>query len=327
MTTYRRAIAYFGLAAVAAGLACSPRPVSAQTAFPSRTVTIVLPYNAGGGTDAAARSIAKGLTQIWGQSVVVENVAGADGLIGTQKAARARPDGYTVLMSVPNLLLFKHSKNDGLFDATAALTPVSLVAKYPVVLIASKASGIQTVADMVAKCKGPNGRCSWGSGEQFSWLAGVSAFGAMGVDAVNVPYRGTAPVVNDVLGGHLTLGVGALAAPLPHHKSGGLRVVAALGDARSDSIPDVPTLKEAGIHGVAVGDGWYGLFAPKGMSAELLAAWHKALQQVQKDSSVTASLAGVNALPVFSSPAEFAMQVADDQKAFDALIAKHPLPQ
>lgn len=310
------------LAVIALGCA----PAVAQT-FPSRPVTIVVPYNAGGGTDGTARALAKGLSQVWGQSVIVENVGGADGLIGTQKVARAQPDGYTVVISVPNLLLFKHSKNNNGFNATASLTPVSLVARYPVVLIASNASGIRTATDVQSKCRAPDAKCAWGSGEQFSWLAGQSLLGALGVTATNVPYRGTAPVVNDVLGGHLTLGVGALASPLPHHKSGALKVVAGLGKSRSESAPDVPTLEEAGVRGVTVGEPWYGLFAPHGMSPALQVAWQKALQQVQKDVSVMAAMAVVNAVPVFSSPAEFAVQVANDEKAFDALVAKYPLPQ
>jgi tripartite-type tricarboxylate transporter receptor subunit TctC len=297
--------------------------------FPSRTVTIVVPFNAGGGTDGTARALAKGLTQHWGQSVIVENAGGADGLIGTQKAARAKPDGYTLVLSVPNLLLFKHLKEGSVFNAAASLTPVSLIAKYPVVLIASNKSGIRTTADLQKKCKEPGAQCSWGSGEQFSWLAGQSVLDALGVSSnvANVPYRGTAPVINDVLGGHLTLGVGALASPLPHYRNGALRIVAGLSKTRSPTTPDVPTMEESGVRGLSVGDPWYGLFAPKGMTAEVLAAWGKALKEVQKDASVMAALDIINAQPVFSSASEFSAQVAADEKTFDTLLEKYPLPR
>ncbi len=305
------------------GMAASAQAQPA--AFPNKPVTIVVPFNAGGGTDGTARAIAKGLTQLWGQSVIVENVGGADGLIGTQKVARAAPDGYTVVVSVPNLLLFKHSKNSNNFNASAALAPVSMLATYPVVVMASNASGIKTMADLQARCGA--GACSWGSGEQFSWLAGVSVLGAAGVKATNVPYRGTGPVVNDVLGGHLALGVGAMAAPLPHHKSGGLKIVAGLADKRAPGAPDVPTLAESGVRGVSVGDPWYGMFAPKGVPPAVLAAWHKGLEQLHKDASVMGALGVINADPALSSPEAFAQRVAADEKAFDALVAVHPLPQ
>jgi tripartite-type tricarboxylate transporter receptor subunit TctC len=289
-------------------------------------VTIVVPFAAGGGTDGTARALAKGLTQFWGQPVIVENVAGADGLIGTQKVARAVPDGYTVALSVPNLLMFKHIKADN-FDAGKVLAPLSLVARYPVVLIASNKSGIRTTADLQRVCKAPDANCSWGSGEQFSWLAGQSVLDALGVQATSVPYRGTAPVINDVLGGHLTLGIGALASPLPHYKAGALRIVAGFADTRSASTPEVPTMAESGLRDLKVSDPWYGLFAPKGMPASAQAAWFAGLQAVQKDASVMSALAVINAEPVFSSPADFAAQVAADEKAFDGLIARHPLPQ
>jgi tripartite-type tricarboxylate transporter receptor subunit TctC len=314
--------------AMAAVSLCAYNHAAADT-FPSHTVTIVVPFNAGGGTDGTARALAKGLTQHWGQAVIVENAGGADGLIGTQKVARAKPDGYTLVLSVPNLLLFKHVKGGNVFNASASLTPVSLVAKYPVVVIASIKSGIRTTADLQKKCKEPGSQCSWGSGEQFSWLAGQSVLDALGVanDVANVPYRGTAPVVNDVLGGHLTLGVGALASPLPHYRSGALRIVAGLSKTRSPTTPDVPTMEESGVRGLSVGDPWYGLFAPKGVPVEVLAAWGKALKEVQKDASVTSALDVINAQPVFSSAAEFSERVALDEKTFDALLEKYPLPK
>jgi tripartite-type tricarboxylate transporter receptor subunit TctC len=320
-----RLLAASGLALAAL---CASGAAAAED-FPSHTVTIVVPYNAGGGTDGTARALAKGLTQVWGQPVIVENVGGADGLIGTQKVARAKADGYTLVLSVPNLLLFKHLKEQGAFDAGAALTPVSLVAKYPVVVIASKKSGIRSVADLQKTCRDPAANCSWGSGEQFSWLAGQSVLDALGVGSsvTNVPYRGTGPVVNDVLGGHLTLGVGALAAPLPHYRSGGLAIVAGLAKKRDASTPEVPTLEESGVKGLSVGDPWYGLFAPKGVPPAVLQAWGTALKAVQKDTSVLGALDVVNAQPVFSSAAEFSAQVAADQKTFDALLEKHPLPK
>ena len=303
--------------------------IASAADFPNRLVTIVVPFSAGGGVDGTARALAHGLSKLWGQTVIVENVGGADGLIGTQRVSRARPDGYTVVLSVPNLLVFKYMAEQGGYDAGAALTPVSLVASYPVVLIASKQSGIRTVADLQRSCKSASANCSWGSGEQFSWLAGQSILSAMGLETVitNVPYKGTGPVVNDVLGGHVTLGVGALAAPLQHYKNGTLNIVAGLGKQRDPSTPDVPTFDEAGVKGIQISEPWYGLFAPKGVPADVLAAWGKALKSIQADVSVIDSLNVVSAKPVFSSSDEFSRQVASDQKTFDALVKKFPLPK
>ena len=321
----KHCLAAFAQAAVL--MAACAAPAAAADTFPSHAVTVIVPYGAGGGTDATARAVARALSEHWGQPVVVENVGGADGLIGTQKAARAAADGYTVLFSVPNLLLFKHLKA-AKFDAPQQLDAVSLVAYYPVVVTASKASGVQTLADLAKKCApGSKGNCSIGTGEQFSWLAGRAFLDAAGIEATDIPYRGNAPMVNDVLGGHVTLGIGALGPVLPHHKSGAARVLTSLEPQRIPSIPEVPTMTEAGLRAPAVGRPWYGLFAPKGMPPERLAEWEKALQVAARDKGVADSLALINAVPTFSSPKTFATQVSQDEKIFDALLAKYPLPQ
>lgn len=315
------------LAAILVAACAIPALAAAADKFPSRAVTVIVPYGAGGGTDATARAVARALSEHWGQPVVVENVGGADGLIGTQKAARADADGYTVLFSVPNLLLFKHLKSSK-FDATSQLDAVSLVAYYPVVVTASKASGLQTLADLKKKCApGAKGNCSIGTGEQFSWLAGRAFLDAAGVEATDIPYRGNAPMVNDVLGGHVMLGIGAVGPVLPHYKAGAMQVLTSLEPQRIPSVPDVPTMTEAGLSAPAVGRPWYGLFAPRGMPPERLAEWEKALQAAARDKGVADSLALINAVPTFSSAKTFAGQVSQDEKSFDALLAKYPLPQ
>lgn len=322
-TNPTRRAATLALGAAALGLAALATPA---LAFPDAPVTIVVPYAAGGGTDGAARAMAAALQKHWGKPVVVENVGGADGLIGTQKAARAKADGHTVVLSVPNLLLFKHM-NDGGFDATRTLAPVSLVARYPVALIASKASGIGNFDDLKRVCGG-GGTCSWGSGEQFSWLAGQSVLDALGLKGVvNVPFRGTGAVVTNVLGNHVTLGFGALAAPLPHYRSGSLQVVGSFAQQRSSYAPEVPTLDEAGVKGVAIRDGWYGLFAPKDTPAPALTAWGDALKHLSSDAGVATAFDAIAAQPVFSSSGEFATQVTKDEQAFDAQLKLHPLPR
>lgn len=310
---------------LAAWLALVCFHASAQT-FPTKPVTLIVPYNAGGGTDAAARAIAKGLTQYWNKPVVVENISGADGLIGSRRVASAPADGHTVLLSVPNILLFKHSGPQPRFDAGELLKPISQIGEAPVALIASSKSGARTLAELVKRCQAPSSRCSWGSGEQFSLLVGQNLQDKLGiVGATNVPYRGTGPVVNDVLGGHLTFAFTSVVAPAPHHATGNLRILAIGSPKRSPKLPDVPTYAEAGIGNTPFAQSWFGLFAPKATPPEVVSAWVEALKAVRADRAVVEAIEGAGSAPVFSTPEVFAATLAEDERQLEGLLQRFPL--
>lgn len=314
------------LAAILALAVASPQ-VHAQS-FPTKPVTVVVPFNAGGGVDAIARALAKNLTTRWGKTVLVENVSGADGLLGAQRVARAAPDGHTVLLTPAGLLLFKHQRLEPAFDAMAVMQPVSLVARAPAALSASVKSTITSVADIQRVCAPAQANCGWGSAEPLGWLAGSGLFGPMKLNSlVNVPYRGTGPLVNDVIGGHVALGFTSTLQVEQHHRAGAMKVLAVGGSKRFAKLPDVPTFAEAGVKELPFQDVWFGLFAPKGLPEAVSRAWAEALATLEKDAAMEVVLEAIGAEAVMSKPAEFAARIALDEGMITRQLAVTPLPQ
>lgn len=314
---------------LAATLAISAiAPQAHADTFPTKPVTLVVPFNAGGGVDAIARVLARNLTTHWGKNVVVENVSGADGLLGTQRVARAAPDGHTVLLTPPGVLLFKHQRLEPAFDAMTVLQPVSLVARAPLALSASTRSGISSMADIQRVCAQPKAKCSWGSGESLGWLLGLSLFGPMKLESlVNVPYRGTGPLVNDLVGSHLELGFTTTVQVEQHHRSGAIKILAVGGSNRFAKLPEVPTFTEAGVKELPFPMIWFGLVAPKGIPEAVSRAWAETLATVAKDPSLGSVLETVGAEAVMSRPADFAAQLAKDEAFLARQLAITPLPQ
>lgn len=296
--------------------------------FPTKPVTLIVPFNAGGGVDAIARSLAKSLSTHWGKGVVVENVSGADGLLGSQRVARAAPDGHTVLLTPPGLLLFKHQRLEPAFDAMTMLQPVSLVARAPLALSSSAKSGIASVAEIQRVCAQPKASCGWGSGESLGWLLGHSLFGPLKLSSlVNVPYRGTGPLVNDLAGSHLALGFTTTLQVEQHHRSGAIKVLAVGGSNRYAKLPEVPTFAEAGVKELPFQMIWFGLVAPKGLPEAVSRAWAETLATVAKDPSLGAVLEAAGAEAVMSRPTDFAAQIARDEAFLAKQLAVTPLPQ
>jgi tripartite-type tricarboxylate transporter receptor subunit TctC len=313
---------------LAATLALAVISPQVHAEFPTKPVTLVVPFNAGGGVDAIARALARNLATHWGKTVVVENVSGADGLLGTQRVARAAPDGHTVLVTPPGMLLFKHQRLEPAFDAMAVLQPISLVARAPLALSASAKSNIASVADIQRVCAQPKVSCGWGSGESLGWLLGHSLFGPMKLNSlVNVPYRGTGPLVNDLAGSHLELGFTSTLQVEQHHRSGAIRVLAVGGSNRFPKLPGVPTFTEAGVKELPFQVIWFGLVAPKGLPDSVLRAWADTLAAVAKDPALGAVLETVGAEAVMSRPADFVAQLAKDEAFLSRQLAVTPLPQ
>ncbi len=259
---------------VAAAVAAAT-PALAQT-FPSKTITIVVPTAAGGGNDAMARTIAQKLGPLLGQTIIIDNRAGANGSIASEYVARATPDGHTLMFGY----IATHAMNPALqklrYDPVADFEPIGLVGYSPTLMVANPAAPIKDVKDLVAQLKAKPDKYTYasaGNGTAPHYAAELFKLNA-GVVMLGVPYKGSAPAVSDTIGGQTQIMFPSFFTALPHVKSGKLKALAIAGPKRAALMPDVPTLKEAGVEGVEVQQ-WYGFFAP----AKTPKADHRSAQQ------------------------------------------------
>ena len=318
------------VAALALSLTLSVTPALAQTPkFPDKPVTVVVPYSPGGGSDNVSRAVSKHLTELWHQPVIVENLPGADGLIGTRRVMKAAPDGYTLLVSIPAIAIFKYTNKALDVDPLAELTPVSMLASGPTAMVVKGKTEIQTIADMQRACGQASAKCSWASGEPFTLLAGSGLVSSLGLfdSMANVRYNGTSAAVADVIGGHVTLLVTGISSVIPHHKSGSLKILAVSTSQRIPDIPDVPTYAEAGMGAVEFTNNWYGVFAPTGTPAAVIKAISEGIQSAAKDPAVHKVLSPLLLTPVGSSTAEFTATLQRDQQTVARLASKLPAPK
>lgn len=247
-----------------AAAACAPA-ARAQGSAAARPITLIVPYAAGGGTDIVGREFAAVFAETTGQAVVVENRGGAAGHVGATHVARARPDGTVLLFAVStNVVVNPHLQRGDRVDLTRALTPIAQTSAYQYVLVLDPRLAPRDLASLVAAGRAaPRGSYTFSSGGVGSnnHLAGVLFAEAAGIEMEHVPYRGTAPAIQDVVGGRITLSFSSLPPAVPLIRDGLLRAVAVTGPRRASSLPDVPTLAEAGMPGVVI-EGWHGIFAP-----------------------------------------------------------------
>ena len=303
---------------------------TAQAAgYPDKPVTIVVPYSPGGGSDNASRATAKHLSELWGQPVIVENLPGADGLIGTRRVMKAAPDGYTLLVSIPAIAIFKHTNKDLDVDPLSQLTPVSMLASGPTAMVVKGKSEIQAIDDLKKVCAPASAKCTWASGEPFTLLAGSGLVSSLGLfdRMANVRYNGTSAAVSDVIGGHVTLLVTGISSVVPHHRSGALKILAVSTVERIPEIPDVPTYAEAGMGAVEFTNNWYGVFAPTGTPDDVKQAISKGVQSAAQDPAVKKVLGPLLITPVGTTTEEFERRLRRDQETVERLASKLPAPK
>ncbi len=300
--TFRR-----GLLAAAAACALLPGLAAAQ-AFPSKTITIIVPFAAGGTTDILARIVAQGMGAELGQPVVVDNRAGAGGNIGGQLAARAPADGYTLFMGTVGT----HAINAALyrkmpFDPIKDFAPLTRVANVPNLLVANPAQPFKTVQELIAYAKANPGKINFGSSGSGSsvHLSGELFKSMAKVDMQHVPYKGSAPAVTDLLGNQIAIMFDNMPSVIPHVRSGKLRAIAVTTARRSPELPDVPTIAEAGVPGYEA-TSWFGMFAPAGTPAPVVAKLNAAIVKVLAQPDVRKKLAEQGAEAVGDTPEQFA---------------------
>ncbi len=268
---------------------------AAGQSFPSRVVTIVVPFPAGGGPDLAARVLAEKLAPRLGQAVVVDNKPGAGGLVGASGVAKSAADGHTLLLSPNTLVISPHVLPKGAgggIDVLKDLTPVIAPAGTPMVLVANPQLGVNNIAELLALARKTPGLpyASAGNGSPMHF-AGEMFKKSAGVDMLHVPYRGTAPALTALLGGEVKLLYVGLGGAMPHIKSGKLVALAVTEKSRSDLLPQTATTTEQGVRNVEV-NAWYGVFAPAGTPQAVVARLNQEINEVLKMPDVRAKLNG-----------------------------------
>ncbi|MBU4609057.1 tripartite tricarboxylate transporter substrate binding protein [Achromobacter sp. GG226] len=311
-----------GLAALT--LCVSTLALASESApYPSRAITIVVPTAPSGGNDLIARTLAQKLSPLLGQSVIVENRAGANGAIGTETVARAAPDGYTLLLGY----IATHAMNPALqtlrYDPVKDFTPISLLGYSPTVMVANPKADIKDVGDLVAQLKASpdkyayatagNGTAPHFAGELFQLNAGVKMLG--------VPYKGSAPAMTDTVGGQTQLMFPSLFTAAPYIKGGQLKALAIAGPERAPSMPDIPTLKEAGVDGVEVQQ-WYAIFAPANTPAPVVEKLNAAFNAVLKDPDVVRRMKEHGADVALSTSAELGDLVKSELARWKDVVTK-----
>jgi tripartite-type tricarboxylate transporter receptor subunit TctC len=313
------------IAPLVAAAVASAAPAVAQT-FPSKTVTIVVPTAAGGGNDAMARTIAQKLGPLLGQTIIIDNRAGANGSIASEFVARATPDGHTLMFGY----IATHAMNPALqklrYDPVADFEPVGLVGYSPTLMVANPAAPFKDVKDLVAQLKAKPDKYTYasaGNGTAPHYAAELFKLNA-GVVMLGVPYKGSAPAVSDTIGGQTQVMFPSLFTALPHVKSGKLKAMAVAGPKRSALLPDVPTLKEAGVDGVDVQQ-WYGFFAPAKTPKAVIEQLNKALNQVLNDKEIVKRIEDHGADVETSTPAELGALVKSELTKWRGVVQKAKL--
>lgn len=305
-----------GLVALAA--LALPTAAAAQ-AFPSKIVTLVVPYAPGGGHDAMARLLAEQLGKRFNQTVIVENKAGANGMIGAEYVARSAPDGHTVLFASPAEIVIAPSAYKSMrYDPRKDLAPVTLAGITPLVVVANPAVNVRTMADLVAYAKAHPGKLSFGSAGNASsqHLAGEWINNLAGIDLLHVPYKGAGPATTAVLGGEIPFAIVGMAPVLPHIKAGKLVPVAVTTKSRVNWAADIPTVAEsAGMAGFEVSH-WMGVFVPAATPPAIVAQLQSEFAAVLKAPEMRERLVAMGIDPVGSTPAEFQAFLAAEQDRF-----------
>jgi tripartite-type tricarboxylate transporter receptor subunit TctC len=288
-------------------------PAFAQGAYPNKPIKLIAPVQPGGGVDLVARTIGERLGKVLGQPIVVENQSGGGGIVGSQAAARAAPDGYTLMVGYVGT----HGTNPAVrklpYDAVKDFTPIAMVGGTPNILVVPAALPVKTLAEFIAYAKANKGKLSYGSAGPgtLTHLAMEQFKVATDVDMQHVAYRGIGPAITDILGGQTQALFPGLAAALPQIKSGRMRPLAVTGPKRHPLVPDVPTLEELGYKGFD-GVQWYGIVGPANLPPAIVTTLNTEINKLLANPELRERLSGEALEPMPMTPAEFGQYMRDD---------------
>jgi tripartite-type tricarboxylate transporter receptor subunit TctC len=289
--------------------------------YPSKPIRLIAPFPAGGTSDTIARTLGQKVTEAWGQPVVVDNRGGVAGIIGTELAARAPADGYTALVGnvspvAINVSLYKSLR----YDAVRDFSPVTVVAAGPNIIVVNPAVAAKSMKDIVALAKG-GGKIDYGSSGagSISHLAAEMFKNMTGAEMLHVPYKGSALIINDLLGGQIQISFSDMPVALPHVKSGKLRALAVTGAKSTPLVPGVPSVAESGVPGYAI-DSWWGVLVPKGTPQDIAAKLNGELVRILKLPEVNERFANLGVEAVPTTQADFARKIDAEIAKFSKLI-------
>jgi tripartite-type tricarboxylate transporter receptor subunit TctC len=309
---------------VAAALAAFATLVNAQGAYPTKSIRLVVPFAPGGTSEIIARAVAQQLTNQLGQSVYVENKAGGAGTIAMTEVAQSAPDGYTLIIGhVGTLAVNPYAMAKQPYDVNKDFVPVALLARVPNIFVVAAPVPAKDFKEFVALARKDPGKLNYGSAGNGS--AGHLAFEYLkyvtGLDIVHVPYKGTGPMLQDLLGGRLDATSAGTPALLPHIKSGKLRAIAVGTPQRIAALADVPTVTELGYKDFETSQ-WYGIIAPKGTPREIVAKLNTEINKALASSAVTQRFADDNATAGVGSAEDFGAYIAKEQARWKEVVEK-----
>jgi tripartite-type tricarboxylate transporter receptor subunit TctC len=325
MTMHRTKSLAAAVATATIGLLCAfalPLTAQAQT-YPSHPITFVVPYTPGTTADVLARLLGAKITQQWNVPVIVDNRTGASGIIGTQYAFKAAPDGYTFLFAATSYGTLAATTQKLPYDAAKGFTPVSLLGTSAFTLLVNKQFPAKDLKEFVAQVKKEPGVVNFASpGPGSSQHLAMELFKQeTGTDMVHVPYKGTAGALNDLLGGHVQVSVVALQTATPLAKSGEVRMLASMGRKRAPTFPQVPTMTELGFPNLVV-ETWYGVMAPAGMPAPLVTKMNTEINQLLQLPDIKEAMAKQGIDPAGGSPDKLGALVDRELKLWTQVVAR-----
>jgi len=308
-----------GFVATTAALAVAPRLASAET-FPAKPVRLIVPYPPGGGTDIVARLVAPRLGERWKQTVIVENKAGASGIVGSEVVAHAAPDGYTLMIMTGAHTVNPVTLKKLPYDTERDFTPITTVAASPLALIGSVKARMDSIEKFIAAARSEPGKIQFGSSENTTRLGGELFRLRSGLKIENVAYKGAAPMMQDLIGGHIPVAFSTPLSTMSHHRAGTVRILAISSKKRLAVIADVPTMEEAGIKGVDQVN-WFSLFGPGNLQAERARFLQTEMAAVLAEPETLAKVRDLGSDPGGEPPEAFAARVHEELGMW-AVVAK-----
>ena len=290
-------------------------------AWPSKPVTLIVPFPAGGTTDVLARALAEKLTPALGQTVIVENKPGAGATLGADFVAKSKPDGYTLLVGAVHHTIASSVYKKLPYDFQKDLAPITTIALVPNVLVVNANTPAKNVAELVAMLKARPGQYNYGSNGNGTaqHLIGTQFQNLTGTDIAHIPYKGSGPLVTDLIGGQVTMSFDTVTPVLPHIKSGKLRALAVTTAKRSSALPEVPTLDEAGLKGFNIGT-WFGVLAPAATPKDVLARLNSEMVKAIQSPEFHKRMEEIGAEPIGNSADQMALQIKGETEKFAKLV-------
>jgi tripartite-type tricarboxylate transporter receptor subunit TctC len=315
LTQRRRA-----LQAMALALAATAGSAMAQ-AWPSKPISLIVPFPAGGTTDVLARALAEKLTSSLGQTVIVESKPGAGATLGADFVAKAKPDGYTLLVGAVHHTIASSVYKKLPYDFQRDLAPITTIALVPNVLVVNAGTPAKNVAELVAMLKAKPGHYNYGSNGNGTaqHLIGTQFENVTGTDIAHIPYKGSGPLATDLLGGQVTMSFDTVTPVLQHIRSGKLRALAVTTAKRSSALPEVPTLDEAGLKGFNIGT-WFGVLAPAATPKDILVRLNTEMVKVIQSPEFRKRMDEIGAEPIGNSAEQMAQQIKGETEKFARLV-------